>query len=99
MAILSLIFLLVSFATAISFVFNSDKRIFASLQCEARFKGFGAPPPPKQGKSEEELANSRSAQKRKYQELKKKAMKSNNIHRLVDGERDEKQQSQKSQGW
>ena len=73
-----------------------------SLRCElerAEFKGFGASPPPKLPKTEEEIQNSRSSRKKTYQKMRKLAKKSASVHKLVDGERDQKQQSQRSQGW
>lgn len=69
-------------------------------EAASSFKGFGSPPQLKTERSEEEQAQSRSEQKRRYQELKKKAKASSNVHKLVGGANgDEKQSKQRSQAW
>jgi hypothetical protein len=68
---------------------------FGSVKPEQSHKGFGPP------KTTVEKDNSRSEQKKKYQELKMRVKKAGGVHKIAGGGRqdDQKQSKQRSQGW
>ena len=67
-------------------------------QSEATHKGFG---PPKAKVEKDPNQMSRSEQKRKYQELKKRAKKIGSVHKVAGAvrESDDRQSKQRSQAW